>query len=496
MASSFCHSLDQFLRVGDAVRSRQDRERSSLDVSLVRDTTSRNSHRPDSSLSDAPQAPATEHLTMEGMWKAATRGTWISQTEVEPIAGTIKSIDVHSKTAEVIVWKRGAKCTAGEKRRPVERFPLKSLIKMDPHHFDITVKKEFMKDATYHLRLHNEGFDESAPYALMAYNNKIISQLMGKIDTSAKMSLKDLRRKRPTGPREMMRSPIPPMPVEVVDPLHAARAELQAIQSVGIQKARSRSALSGKASESEAALLERRVCSRGLHSPPVSIVEGAVFQERRATSNRIAGVMLEGLRDRGSSASIAPSSLLPSVGNGTKAFISALEEPDDARKIHGTIMNCRRDGIFTIRQRSDSRLFDCSLADILLWPSEQTYAKLAQLVSLEVDVVPVARGSGGAMEVRMYLRGEKVQEELLRSGLASVVVRGAGMDDEKAARLTAQQQSAMTRRVGMWSESANVADQTTFDGAVREGDRLPPLFDVFDFCVQMSTAQRGGDGVE
>ena len=495
MSSSFNHCQDSFLRVGDAVRSRLDRERSSLDISLVRGPKKSVASRSESQLTDSSShGPDVHFASMESMWKAATRGTWISQTEVEAIAGTIKSIDIVAKSAEVIVWKRGASTTASEKRRPVEVYPLKSLVKMDPHEFDVTVRRDFMKDATYNLRLHNDGFDDSAPYALIAYNNKIISQLMGKIDTSAKMSLKDLRRKRPQGPAQLIHSPIPPMPVEVVDPLHAARAELQALQSVGVHKARSRSALSGKTHDGEAALAERHVCSRGLpaSSSPLSLTEEIVFNERRIASHRVAGIMHASLHDRGGSASVAPSSLLPNIGNGTKAFISALEEPDDSRKIRGVVTEVHKDGSVVIRQRSDSRSMTCHLASVVIWPCDATFARMMQLLNVEVEVVPMSRNSSGALDVRMYIRGERFQEELVRSGLACVL---NGSEEETSTRLSTLQRSAMSKRLGMWAgETLTVSDTVSLDNSVGEGSSMPALFDVFASTVM--AVQRGTSDVE
>ena len=170
--------------------------------------------------------------SIDTWWKSMTRGTWLcEEARHTHLIGVVDSVDETSRSAVVTVWRRGEDCDISSKKTK-ETVPLHLLKKLTPQEFHKLCRSKFMHDMSHQLKLRGEGYDESAPLALIAYNNRIISNLIDKIDTTADLSKLTLQR-RPKGMRALREMPIPTI-VPVEDPLAEARDELRALAAGGM----------------------------------------------------------------------------------------------------------------------------------------------------------------------------------------------------------------------------------------------------------------------
>ncbi|CUI14736.1 Hypothetical protein, putative [Bodo saltans] len=171
--------------------------------------------------------------SLDAWWTTMTRGTWLQQSTEAIRIGVVRSVNMEQRTIEITVWMLGDRCLVDLPKKPVETYPVGRLEKLSVFEFNDICRKRYMHEMAHHLKLRGEGYDESAPFALIAHNNRVISDLIGKIDTTAKLSMKDIVVRRPRGPADLIRRPIPVM-VPIEDPLAAARGELQALQESGL----------------------------------------------------------------------------------------------------------------------------------------------------------------------------------------------------------------------------------------------------------------------
>lgn len=276
MASVFSHRDDDVIRPGDFVRTTLTdstpmpavgAHSSNLSRSSIHNTSGRNSAPPGSAsvrqqrrskTGDASPGlggggghhhhQATTNISersavcdmfkadtssLDAWWTTMTRGTWLQQSTEAARVGVVRAVNLSQRTVEVTVWMLGDRCLVDLPKKPVETYPVGRLEKLSTFEFNETCRKRYMHEMAHHLKLRGEGYDESAPFALIAHNNRVISDLIGKIDTSAKLSMKDIVVRRPRGPADLINRPIPVM-VPIEDPLAAARGELQALQESGL----------------------------------------------------------------------------------------------------------------------------------------------------------------------------------------------------------------------------------------------------------------------
>lgn len=153
------------------------------------------------------------------------------------IVGIVDDVDESRATALVSVWKRDGEIQAVHKKRALEIVPLASLIKLTKPQFERVCRKQFMHDASHQLKLQAEGYDESAPVALIAYNNKLISNLIERIGDSTltgksakdRQRFENSRRKRVNQAMGAIKALPVPKVVPVEDPLAEVRGELRTL---------------------------------------------------------------------------------------------------------------------------------------------------------------------------------------------------------------------------------------------------------------------------
>jgi hypothetical protein len=505
MASVFSHRDDEVIRVGDYVRTISSVGSTALDITSShrpRESTSRGLPRPPSRSLDKsnintsiapnvtqlhhPSSASPSHVdrsavcdmfkadtsSMDAWWRTMTRGTWLQQSTEAIRVGVVRSVDYRSGHVHVTVWMLGDRCLVEVPKKPVEAYPASRLEKLNVHTFNDICRKRFMHEMGHHLKLRGEGYDESAPFALIAHNNRVISDLIGKIDTTAKLSLKDIKVRRPRGPADLMKRPIPTM-VPIEDPLAAARGELQALQESGlVQKGGRRRRYQGQVGSPHKSTHDDDIVqgsTRHVRTPMVgdvpmthssagtpqpqpkrSFFEGAIGDET-VTAQR--SLRASSALSRPNAAVFATrQTLLPdrffhdsavhvsAPGGGRhgkgpqrQAFLTSVHSldaslssiPFDQQRPHipCMVVDVMPGGCMLLRPSNTADPpFTATLAYVDVWQHPAALAALGALRSLEVKVIPVSRDLHGNCVCEIFLKGECLAETLLAEGFASLNV--------------------------------------------------------------------------
>lgn len=523
MASVFASRFDCYLRPGDYVRSLTSTSANRLlDVSQRPQLHSRFGESAMMSASSCAsrrsgaERSATLHdsdlSSVESWWESVTQGTWLEEKEEAPRVGVIQAVDRGSKTATVIVWMRGNEQLVELPRKPIETFRLDRLEKLSVTQFNEICRKKFMHATAHHLKLRGEGYDESAPFALIAYNNRVISELIGKIDTTAKMSMKDLKVHRPRGPGDLIRSPIPTM-VPIEDPLANARAELEALQETGLVQTKRRhiTKLSSKPSE-DASLTgaQRCVSSRlGDRSGSVqqSFVEDTVEVEKNRvhSSIRVASAPLQAMGRPKAVLPILPDRCFPPRADEGTLTVRDSDGENGKLEMRCVVADVLPTGLLLLRPaRGSEPPFVARLAYIELWRDASVQTLLQSLIRQEVSVVPKFRDVSGVCSCDLILRGTSMIERILSEGCATLQVpvleeaatllgasaaatlQSTTPRNQLLARWSEAQDIAIQEQRGLWSSDArgtstDAADLAqTVDASGSGDEHLPPLFQAFE----------------
>eukprot|EP01006_Ploeotia_vitrea_P024654 TRINITY_DN57470_c0_g1_i1.p1 TRINITY_DN57470_c0_g1~~TRINITY_DN57470_c0_g1_i1.p1 ORF type:complete len:727 (+),score=32.35 TRINITY_DN57470_c0_g1_i1:55-2235(+) len=117
--------------------------------------------------------------TLESLWASLTPALEKAKEEQEhadlPIIGIVEKI--RGKECDVRVWKRGEEFYMD---RPLEAVSMSKLMKMTKADFQKFARKPWMQHKNHQLQLKGEGNDEDMPISLIAYNNKLINDLLSR----------------------------------------------------------------------------------------------------------------------------------------------------------------------------------------------------------------------------------------------------------------------------------------------------------------------------
>jgi endonuclease YncB( thermonuclease family) len=422
--------------------------------------------------------------SLDAWWTTMTRGTWLQQSTEATRVGVVRSVNMSQKTMDVTIWMLGDRCLVDLPKKPVETYPVGRLEKLSVFEFNDICRKKYMHEMAHHLKLRGEGYDESAPFALIAHNNRVISDLIGKIDTTAKLSMKDIVVRRPRGPADLIKRPIPVM-VPIEDPLAAARGELQALQESGLVQGtrRRRHHTSNLSSQHKSASDDTLVhgtdrcvstsmmSGHGTNDGPTTATPSLMLQSANSTNHNSTlkldvqrSFFEHGVTDETSTTqrNLRASSALtrPNAGLRTRqplvpdAFFvdprltasgntgSRIEAPRNQRKafltsvhsIDASVMErhfvmCTvvdvmepRGYILLRPSRSSQVPFVASLAFVDVWQDRAAIDAIRALTSVEVKVVPLSRDLYGNCMCEVYVNGECLAETLLGEGLATLNV--------------------------------------------------------------------------
>jgi hypothetical protein len=422
--------------------------------------------------------------SLDAWWTTMTRGTWLQQSTEATRVGVVRSVNMSQKTLDVTIWMLGDRCLVDLPKKPVETYPVGRLEKLSVFEFNDICRKKYMHEMAHHLKLRGEGYDESAPFALIAHNNRVISDLIGKIDTTAKLSMKDIVVRRPRGPADLIKRPIPVM-VPIEDPLAAARGELQALQESGLVQGtrRRRHHTSNLSSQHKSASDDTLVhgTDRCVSTPMMSghgAGDGATTASPspmpQSATSTIHNSTLKldvqrsffeyGVTDetnttqrnlRASSALVRPNAglrtrqpLVPDAffvdprltasgntggrieapRNQRKAFLTSVHSIDasvmERHYVMCTVVDVMEPrGYILLRPSRSSQVpFVASLAFVDVWQDRAAIDAIRALTSVEVKVVPLSRDLNGNCMCELYVNGECLAETLLGEGLATLNV--------------------------------------------------------------------------
>eukprot|EP00760_Papus_ankaliazontas_P006580 PhM_4_TR13096/c0_g2_i1/m.5692 len=162
-------------------------------------------------------------------------------TEATTLYGIVKSVNDKNGRALVSAWKLLGEIIPSP-RRPNITLHISRLSKISKSDFYTRCHKPVMARLDQRTWLKAAGFDESAPLSLIAYNNRIVSSLMERVDTTVRkdktksakqrgMSVARAGGHHPIPPGRLRALPMPEVNYALEDPLAEVRAELDSLNA-------------------------------------------------------------------------------------------------------------------------------------------------------------------------------------------------------------------------------------------------------------------------
>ena len=363
--------------------------------------------------------------------------------------GTVITVDEENATALISLWKRGTTLYAGADGRPKEAFPLSQLTRVTAVVFNRQCRKSFMAENCQYLKLRGEGHDESVPLSLVAYNNKIINQLLEKTDTKTPFKRAPRQRGRVLlgGHRAKLEAfkQYNPMSRDPSDPLGEVRDQLKELASVGRAK-------NGKGRMSARQRTAQRTLMSGVEVEVKDAAEG----------DTAAGLGIDGTAPTahhpsamGRHLSTQQSTLLHSLNRSfvhrKRNLISSLNETTLLKGWHeGTISEVTPGLIFIVR--TEGKLVSVKLAKVAV-NCGRAFLEVKMCEGEECRFEVVGVDVDGVAMVRMFVGGTDVQLRLVKLGMAQVNTEELEKeDDTELEELRTARSTAFHSRLGIWGD--------------------------------------------
>ena len=435
--------------------------------------------------------------------------------------GTVIDSNYDDKTAVVTIWRRGDSFFVGSEGRPRETVALSRLVKVSNAVFWKNCRKGFMSESGQYLKLKGEGHDESVPLSLIAYNNKIINQLIEKTDTGKKVvTQRDATsRGKVLGGLKTKLNILKehnPSTRDPKDPFSEVRDQLEALSSLGIstkvkkgregirQRMAQRSLLQSVDEEAPDSPSQNDF-SYQLKEDGSSQVGKVLSAKQSQAMGYLRETFTERKREMANSLSIREKLLgIDAVGEFYKSTDSHQREPKPSRpqsrtprknmdldisddiEIKGVVLSAGSKTILI--ETEDGSELQIKLARVVYDGVNGIVRTLNQMLrQKEVIITPVGENTKSDLFDVRLVKGKSVQEELISSGKAYLTCNEL---EDSTSRLFQLQQQAISSHLGVWSSENKITIKSE-GRSVQPWGQLPSLFDKF-FASQEYLALSAG----